>query len=121
MIEDETVGITDSMDMGLGELRELVMISYNDFHKHLGISCRPSGHDCEVSISKKTESDITALREVSLGKPTDTANIQRLFNEAKSFPGLSGQKGTLSFQSSTWKGGSRTQTRESRSNRGLAS
>ena len=25
MIEDETVGITDSMDMGLGELRELVM------------------------------------------------------------------------------------------------
>ena len=25
MIEDETVGITDSMDMGLDELRELVM------------------------------------------------------------------------------------------------
>ena len=25
MIEDEMVGITDSMDMGLGELRELLM------------------------------------------------------------------------------------------------
>ena len=25
MTEDEMVGITDSMDMGLGELRELVM------------------------------------------------------------------------------------------------
>lgn len=99
----------------------IIQLSYNDFHKYLGISCRSSGHDCEVSISKKTEGDITALREVSLGKPTDIANIQRLFNEAKSVPGLHGQKGTLSFQSSTWKGGSRTQTQESRSNRGLAS
>lgn len=67
------------------------------------------------------EGDITVLREVSLGKPTDTANVQKHFNEAKRVPGLSGQKGALSFQSSTQKACSRTQTRESRSSRGLVS
>ena len=67
----------------------IIQLSYNDFHKNLGYFLQTlSGHDWGVSIREKTEGDMTALREVNLGKPTDIANIPRYFNEAKRFTGF---------------------------------
>lgn len=65
-----------------------IQLSYNHFHKNLGITCRPYLVMTGEPLYVRKQGDMTALREVNLGKPTDTANIPRSFNEAKRFTGF---------------------------------